>query len=140
MTEQTGIKTARRRRLKQERFGTLNPVCVLCGNGEIERFTAKPLGWLEERIPPERLIELHHVAGQNHDPNLVVPLCMNCHRTVTEGLARAGVSMRPQPEPREQIATILEALAVFFEYLVDSLRKWAEYLRKSIAGDTTDAQ
>jgi hypothetical protein len=60
---------------------------------------------------------------------------MNCHRRVTEGLAQTGISMRPEPEPRERVALMLDALALFFEFLVNSLRQWAEYLRKNISGD-----
>jgi hypothetical protein len=140
MIEATQIKTERRRRRRQVRFGVENPTCILCGNGEIETLAAKRLGWLERHLPPEVFIELHHPVGWNYDPNLVVPVCMNCHRIVTEGLARAGISMRPEPEPRERVASMLDALAVFFELLVDSLRRWAEYLRKSIAGEVADEQ
>jgi hypothetical protein len=140
MNDQDPIKTAVRRRRKQERFGDVKPFCILCGNGTIETLARARLDWLEERIPPERLIELHHVVGENHDPNLVVPLCMNCHRVVTEGLARAGVSMLPEPEPGERVALMLDALAVFCQFLVDSLRKWAEFLRKSVAGEITGGQ
>jgi hypothetical protein len=132
MIDQNPVKTAVRRRRKQERLGSLSPFCVLCGNGDIETLVPVTPDWLRQRIPPERLIELHHVVGEQHDSDVVVPLCLNCHRIVTEGLAKAGVSMHPEPQPRERVALMLDALAVFFEFLVKSLRQWAEYLRKSI--------
>jgi hypothetical protein len=140
MTNHNKIKTAIRRRGKQERFGSLNPFCVLCGNGTIETLAAVRLDRLQPRLSPARLNELHHVVGQHHDPNLVVPLCRNCHCMVTEGLAQADVSMRPESEPRERVAVMLDALAVFLEFLVNSLRQWAGYLRKSITAGVSNEQ
>ncbi len=72
------------------------------------------------------------MVGKNNDPNLVVSLCLNCHRTATEGLARAGVSMRSESDPIARVAQMLDALAAFFEMLVDVLRRWAELLRDRI--------
>jgi hypothetical protein len=104
---------------------------VLCGCPDLEKLTAVTPKWLAARLGTD-LFELHHPVGKQHDPNLVVPLCMNCHRFATESLARAGVSMRPIREPQELVAVMLEALAAFFELLVTSLRQWAQYLRNSI--------
>jgi len=131
------IKTAVRRRRKQERFGRLNPICVICGNGNLETLAEVTPEWLRQRVPPERLIELHHVFGQQSEPRAVIPVCMNCHRSLTERLAQAGISMRPPNEPREFVALMLDALALFFESLVEALRRWAVYLRNSIASEAT---
>jgi hypothetical protein len=120
------ILTARRRRRRQERFGSLNPVCVVCGCKEIEKLASTTIGWLFQRA---NLVELHHVVGHHHDPDLVVPLCMNCHRAATESLAKAGVTMNPVCEPHERVALMLDGLSTFSELLVTSLRGWAKFLR-----------
>jgi hypothetical protein len=140
MIDQDPIGTSKRRRRKQVRFGSLTPVCVLCGNGRIHELTAQTPDWLRERIPPERLIELHHAVGEQHDPDLVVPVCRNCHASLTEGLAQAGITMLPQHEPKALVALMLDALAYFFELLVDSLRRWAQYLRNSLAAESTSGK
>src|SRR5271169_2802071 len=83
------IKTDVRLRNRQDRFDYANPICVLCGYPDIEALTAVKLNWLKANCSgvPIRLTELHHVVGEKHDSDLVVPLCFNCHHTVTEGLA-----------------------------------------------------
>jgi hypothetical protein len=121
------IKTDGRKKRIQDRFGNSKPNCVLCGCPDMEALTPVTLGWLKAHG-----IELHHVVEERRDPDFVVPLCLNCHRKVTEGLARAGISASSAREPRELVAQMLEALAVFFEFLIDALRRWAEILRKSI--------
>ena len=88
--------------------------------------------WLEARgISKDwinRLLEEHHIVGEVHDPDLVVTLCLNCHREITEGLAREGVSMRPEKNLRKLLALMLRASAVLFEFLASSYRKWANLL------------
>jgi hypothetical protein len=116
------VKTAKRQRKRQERFGTLTPVCVLCGCDDLVKLAAVTVGWLSR-------FQMHHVVGRNHDPELVVPICLNCHRGVAEGLAQAGVSMDAIGEPRERVALMLDALSTFFELLVEALRRWAASLR-----------
>jgi hypothetical protein len=88
--------------------------------------------WLEAKgVPAElldRLLEDHHIHGEVHDPNLIVTLCLNCHREITEGLAREGISMRPETNLRKLIALVFKASAVLFEFLARSYRKWASLL------------
>jgi len=74
-----------------------------------------------------RLLEEHHVVGRSHDRNLVVFLCRNCH-FLAHGYLRAGIDMRYKPNPQERVATMLKALAVFFELLAETLRQWAALL------------
>jgi len=76
----------------------------------------------------DRLLEKHHVFGEAHDPNTLVTLCLNCHREITEGLAREGVSMRPEKNLHKLIALELRGSAVFLEFLASSYRKWASVL------------
>lgn len=88
--------------------------------------------WLEAKgISKDRLHRLlqdHHVVGEAHDPDLIVTLCLNCHREITEGLAAEGVSMHPQGNLLKLIALMLIASAVLFESLAASYRKWAALL------------
>lgn len=76
----------------------------------------------------DRLFEEHHIVGETHDPNLIVTLCLNCHREITEGLAREGVSMRPERNKYKFIALMLRGSAVLFDSLATSYRKWATLL------------
>lgn len=131
MGNQYPIRTARRKALREERLGK-NGCCLFCGYGCLESLTKVSSKWLEskglstDRI--ERLLEDHHVVGEAHDPDLFVTLCLNCHREITEGLAREGVSMRPEKSVRKLVALILRASATFFEALAKSYRKWANLL------------
>ena len=88
--------------------------------------------WLEKRGISkdflDRLLEEHHIVGETHDPNLIVTLCLNCHREITERLAREGVSMHPQENVLKLIALMLRGSAVLFEALATSYRKWATLL------------
>jgi len=131
MRDQQPIRTAKRRVLRQERLGN-NAFCLLCGYGCLESLTHVSRKWLEargiskDRI--DRLLEEHHNVGEAHDPDLTMTLCLNCHREITEGLAREDVSMRPEKNPRKLMALRLRALAVLFESLASSHRKWASLL------------
>ncbi len=88
--------------------------------------------WLEKKGIPQdlldSLLEEHHIVGEAHDSKLIVTLCLNCHREITEGLAREGVSMHPQENPLRLIALMLRGSAVLFESLAKSYRKWASLL------------
>jgi hypothetical protein len=131
MRDQQPIRTARRNALREERLGG-NAFCLLCGYACLESLTRVSGKWLEmrgiskDRI--ERLLEEHHIVGEAHDPDLTVTLCLNCHREIAEGLAREGVSMRPEKNLRKLIALMLRASAVLFEFLAASYRKWASLL------------
>ena len=106
--------------------------CLFCGYACLESLTQVSRKWLEERGVPkdriDRLLEEHHIFGDAHDPDLTITLCLNCHREITEGLAREGVSMRPEKNLRKLIALILRASAVLFDFLAASYRKWASLL------------
>ena len=125
------IRSARRRALREERLGK-DAFCLFCGYACLESLTKVSRNWLESKgvFPDqsERLLEDHHAVGEAHDPDLFVTLCLNCHREVTEGLAREGVNMRPEKNIRKLVALILRASAVFFEALAKSYRKWANLL------------
>lgn len=66
--------------------------------------------------------------GKARDTDLTVTLCLNCHREITEGLARDGVSMRPETNLFKLIGAMLRSSAVLFEFLAAAYRKWASLL------------
>ena len=131
MRNQQPIRTARRKVRREDRLGS-DAFCLFCGYACLESLTQVSRKWLEERGVPkdriDRLLEEHHIFGDAHDPDLTITLCLNCHREITEGLAREGVSMRPEKNLRKLIALILRASAVLFDFLAASYRKWASLL------------
>ena len=128
------MRTARRKALRKDRFGG-NDFCLFCGYACLESLTQVSRQWLEARgIQKERLdrlLEEHHVLGEAHDPALLVTLCLNCHREITEGLACEGVSMYPERNIHKLVALVLRGSAVLFEFLASSYRKWASLLEDS---------
>ena len=134
MRDRRPIQTARRKVLREDRLGR-NAFCLFCGYACLESLTQMSRQWLEskgitkDRL--DRLLEEHHIVGEAHDPDLMVTLCLNCHREITEGLAREGVSMRPERNIHKLIALVLRGSAVLFEFLASSYRKWASLLEES---------
>jgi hypothetical protein len=104
MIDQNPIRTARRkaRRLDQGR-------CILCGRTGV-------------------LIEMDHIAGQNHDPDLTGPLCRSCHALITEFRIRAGAEMTEQGKPAERVRAALKSAAVFMHEFAEAMRRWADWL------------
>ena len=131
MRDQSPIRTARRKLLREERVGS-DAFCLFCGYACLESLTQVSRKWLEAKGISQslldRLLEEHHIIGEAHDPDLMVTLCLNCHREITEGLTREGVSMHPEKNLRRFIALVFRASAVLFEHLAASYRKWAKLL------------
>ena len=131
MKDQQPIRTARRRTVRADRLGN-NAFCLFCGYACPESLTQVTRKWLEAKgIPRDRLnrlLEEHHALGEAHDPNSLVTLCLNCHREITEGLAREGISMYPKKNLRKLIVAVLRGSAVLFESLASSYRRFARLL------------
>ena len=131
MRDRQPIRTARRKIVRKDRLGS-DDFCLFCGYAGLEALTQVARKWLEARGIPadllDRLLEEHHMLGQAHDPDATVTLCLNCHREITEGLAREGVSMRPEKNLHNLIALVLRSSAVLFDFLASSYRKWASLL------------
>jgi hypothetical protein len=72
----------------------------------------------------------HHVCGRNHDPNLVVFACLNCHAVMHELMSDAEVELQPESDPVLRVATMLRAEAVHFEMLAHSKRRQARLLEE----------
>ena len=134
MRDQDPRRTARRNAHRKNRFGS-NNFCLFCGYACLESLTQVSRRWLEANgIPAElldRLLEEHHVHGKAHDPDLLVTLCLNCHREITEKLVREGISMRPEKNLQKFIALKLRGSAVLLESLASSFRDSASSLEKS---------
>jgi len=135
MGNQHPIRTARRNALREERLGK-DAFCLFCGYGCLESLTQVSRKWLESKgVSPDwikRLLEVHHGVGEAHDPDLLITLCLNCHREITEGVAREGVSMHPEKNVPKLVALMLRATAVLFECLAKSYRKWANLLENEV--------
>jgi len=101
---------------------------MICGESNLETLIPLTPDWLEAHGVPRSLIEMHHPVGEAHDRELIVPLCRNCHAKATEGLMRAGISMRPGPDPKARVPLMLDALAVFLDMLAAAVRRWARVL------------
>ena len=134
MRDQEPIRTARRAVQREERLGP-DAFCLFCGYACPESLTRVSREWFEARVPRaaiDSLFERHHIVGRNHDSDLLITLCLNCHREITEGLMREGVSMRPERNSDRRIALMLRACAVLFESLAASFRKWANSIENEL--------
>jgi hypothetical protein len=131
MRDRQPIRTARRKTLRVDRLGN-NAFCLFCGYACLEALTKVTRQWLEARgiskCPIDGLLEVHHIVGEARDPDLTITLCLNCHREITEGLAREGLGMHPENSSFKLIAAILRASAVLFDFLAAAYRKWASFL------------
>ena len=105
MSDQNPILTARRKARQKERedLGIAVRPCSLC-------------------------IHDHHTAGQNHDPELTVPLCEMHHREIHEQLLQAGISLRHEPTKARRVAKAMRAAAVYDRRRADAMERWADLL------------
>jgi hypothetical protein len=102
-------EAARKQRLKACYEGK---ACARCGETNAEM-----LGGYSR-------IDLHHLAGRAHDPDLVVYYCRNCHAVAAAQLKEVGVvdlSAKPNRNLLEVIATVLRAMG-------RTLKDWGELL------------
>jgi hypothetical protein len=114
-------RAARRKTELRERLGAERPVCVYCGYAEPVALRGVSRKFLRE----------HHVLGRNHDPNLTVFVCLNCHALLhDEILLNAEVDLQPEPDSAKRVATMLRAEAVHFEMFASSKRKQAALLEE----------
>jgi hypothetical protein len=138
MRDQEPIRTARRTAKRVARLGN-DASCLFCGYAHLESLSKVSRRWLESngvsQDRTERLLEHHHCTGEAHDRDLLITLCLNCHREVTEGLAREGVSMRPEKNVRKLTVFRLRASAVQFEFLARFFREWAALLENEVENE-----
>jgi hypothetical protein len=107
MSEPTASDVARRRRVKVLYEGKS---CARCGETD-----ADMLGCYSK-------IDLHHVIGKAHDPDLVVYLCRSCHAYAHARLKELGiVDLSPKPA-----RNLLEVVTILLRAIGHTLREWGE--------------
>lgn len=121
--ERNPAKNIARAARRERRLGP-DAACVICGVRTPEALT----------LVKKSKLEAHHVAGRAHDDALTVPVCLNCHRVLTEGQNVAGVDFAPQGTLLERLVNALLAAGVFLSHLGESVQEWARRLLTFIAG------
>jgi hypothetical protein len=102
-------EAARKQRLKALYEGK---ACARCGETNAEMLGAYSR------------IDLHHLAGRAHDPNLVVYLCRNCHAVAAAQLKEVGVvDLSPKPK-----RNLLEVIAILLRAMGRTLKDWGEQM------------
>ena len=114
------LRTALRKARRLEALGESEPMCIVCGRED-------PM-----QLRPEKrtLLEQHHPLGKSNDPDLTVPLCLNCHAEVTERLRQAGVSMDRQKQPISFASHVFRAFSVHFRLLSEACWKYARWMEQ----------
>jgi len=111
-------RAARRKTELQERLGSEQPRCMYCGCAE--PVVLRPV--------TRKFLVIHHLLGQNHDPDSKLFLCQNCHALAHENLLNASVDLEPEPNPVKRVAKMLRAEAVHLEMMADAKRRQAALL------------
>jgi len=112
---------ARRKTEVCQRLGAERPSCIYCGH---EEFVAL-------RRVSRKCLRNHHVLGRNHDLDLTVFLCLNCHTLVhDEKLPEAEVDLKRESDPIKRVTAMLRAEAVHLEMLASSKRRQAALLER----------
>jgi hypothetical protein len=70
--------------------------------------------------------------GREHEGDLTIILCKNCHARATEGQLREEVPLGAASNLPDRVAAILDALAAFFRFLADSFNRLAGQVRSSM--------
>jgi len=99
----------RRKQARLERLKNDKPVCVACGNND----------W--------RCFDNHHIAGCKYCA-LTAVHCKNCHAIANDKQYDHPDKLSGTPSMEETIGRLLLGLADFFEQLIETLRKFGEYL------------
>jgi hypothetical protein len=76
-------RAARRKTELCERLGSERPFCVYCGYAE-----PVALRRISRKFLPE-----HHLLGRNHDGDLTVLVCLNCHALLHEIFLDAEIDL-----------------------------------------------
>jgi hypothetical protein len=112
------VRSARRKAELREKLGDEHPVCFYCGYAE-------PVALRRVR---RKVFEEHHPVGRNHDPNLTISVCRNCHALRHEGLLDAGVDLEAISDPKKRVAMMLRAEAIHHEAFARTKREQADLL------------
>jgi hypothetical protein len=116
------------RRYRRYRKLGPNARCLRCG-------TTDPTTLIQVK---QRFFEEHHVLGQQHDPNLTVIVCRNCHAILSATQGDDGVPLEPQPTSLERLLAVVAALGSFLKVLAEALLEWATKGTRFVAGLDTE--
>lgn len=100
------VATLIREKDREGRLGE-GPACARCGREEPATLTASDV---------RLLIEEHHPAREANDPEITVPLCLNCHALVHEGIRRLGLN---RGEPTTFLRKLSNTLVLVGQLLTD---------------------
>lgn len=115
------LKTEVRKARREREIGE-DAACILCGETDV--FALMNV--------KKEFIEDHHVVGKNHDDELTVPLCRNCHAKTHESYRQAEVGLEEQPTFPDRLVAMLRALGDFLSQIGGRLRDWAQQLQDFI--------
>lgn len=98
----------RRRLMRWERKcpHTLAPVCVVCGCLDLPALTEYRWADLPDHVR-RKLLQGHHVAREEADPDTVVILCRDCHAVLDDAQYDWSSAIRKPRSREEQIAALL---------------------------------
>lgn len=113
--EENPIKAQLRREKRAERLGDSH-ICVICGCTERTK------------------LQVHHVAGRNHDPHLTVILCDTCHMRAHLRALDVGVSMHAAPTFLEALVATLRAIGSLLIMVGEALIEKAERCVRLVGG------
>jgi hypothetical protein len=122
--EQRFSRTRARQHAERARFGHKEAVCLFHG--------PLPHSALVDPAKAARLIEQHHLFGRQYDPNLVVSLCLTCHKAISMGMLDEGWEPDATPNPLDTADMVFRALSAFFRLLADALARVAERIADGI--------
>lgn len=114
----TGAVGIAAREIRRERRFGPGAACARCG-----------ITTSETLVPIKRsILEAHHICGRENDASLTVPVCRNCHATLTEGQRAAGVVFAEPPTLLHQIAAALTSIFAMLHDLSERGMQWAHAL------------
>jgi hypothetical protein len=108
------------------------PACVICGISNVDQLVAVKVRLINPGAL--HLIDEHHLAGRENNPDLVVTVCLNHHAVLTAKNLDFGVSMKAPDTVLDRLVATMRGLAAFFILLGESLIDWAELLVRLIRG------
>jgi len=120
--EKTAVRTAQR----ELRLG-VDKACAFCGERSLEVLREVTGPKIAAHVR-EVLLELHHVLGRAHDPQIRILLCLNCHARATEGQLRNAVPMQPQDNFLYRLRAALRSVAAFLEEALAAVERWLKDL------------
>lgn len=125
-TPENRLTRARRRKaIEARRFDSRPAACLFCG--------LQPYAALVDPEKTRHFVEEHHALGRRFAPDVVVTLCLICHRLAGDEMLDEGWTARPSPNPVVTTDLVFRALAAFLRLLAEACAKYAQRLTDAIA-------